>query len=967
MAGNDPKQDKVYSTKTLSKWFAFASIGLLVITVWAILQDFDRPWKKYVRQSQSLAAAAGERKLAEAQLALDKSKLTGLEGDIKKLSGEIAELEKEVDDGIARAGGRYYKANQSYQFQKAELDAYLFQLEEALKHQEPHAVDMKKKYDAMAANVAALKVTADAAERQKNDAIATKKDLESSVKAKKDQLTAMTGDRDRVQKVIAKNELSLGNIIRNAPIVDFVAPTVKINQVVLPRLKDDYFFNKVPRVDRCMTCHATIDKAGFEDYPQPFKTHPKLAAMVGPDSPHPVEKMGCTACHAGVPQSVDFTLAAHTPRDEKQEIEWEHKYHYHRSEHIGTPMLPLPMTEGKCIQCHAKDVTLAGAPNFNAGMRLIERYGCYTCHKFAGHFDQLAKERKPGPTLKRIASKLDPTWVQKWLWEPASFRPSTLMPRYWKNHNNSDPASLLRAAVEIESITHYLFKKAEPYQPLQLASTTNGDIARGKDLVGSVGCLGCHASADFPRKNPTDPTALGYRDPRVPAFGPELNQMGSKVSAAWLTSWLSNPQHYWEGASMPSLKLSTSEISDIAAYLLSKRNTRFEGIQIPGVSDTERDRLVKGYLDGVLPPQESKAKLASMSLDDKKLFLGEKFINHYGCYGCHAISGFENAPNLGAELTTEGSKDVSKFAFENVEIFHKSRADWIVTKVRTPRIWDVGKNRDFEGKARMPQFPFTHEQATAIASIVLGYENKNVDDEAIRKVDGRHEAVIAGRRVINRKNCIGCHAIENRGGEVLAHYSDDPTNGPPNLNTEGKKVQTNWLHAYLMNPDVMIRPWVKIRMPLFHFNTDEAATLTRYFAAYDNASYPFVDKPFNLLSSDQAKIAQTIIEKQACLSCHAVRKPGEDVSAAAPHFANIKNRLRGPWVFEWLHDPQAIMPGTRMPTLWPSTEEGNPKAPHVALPGILNDDAELQMQTVRDYLFVYPGEMDMPSPPAQAR
>src|SRR5207253_2658470 len=106
---------------------------------------------------------------------------------------------------------------------------------------------------------------------------------------------------------------------RNAPVVDFVSPTVKISQVVLPRLKDDYFFNKVPRVDRCMTCHATIDKEGFEDFPQPYKTHPKLALMVGSNSKHPMEKVGCTVCHAGAPQSADFTLAAHTPRDPEQE------------------------------------------------------------------------------------------------------------------------------------------------------------------------------------------------------------------------------------------------------------------------------------------------------------------------------------------------------------------------------------------------------------------------------------------------------------------------------------------------------------------------------------------------------------------------------------------------------------------------------------------------------------------------
>ncbi|MBS1984138.1 MAG: c-type cytochrome [Bdellovibrionales bacterium] len=961
MAATDPK-DTVYNTKKLSKWFAIASISLLIITIWAVIQDYDRPWKSYARQSQRIAAAIGERKLVQAQNAMDKSKLAALEKQIAETEAKNAALVSDADAGIQHRSALYYRANQDFQFAKGRLDALLFELEESLKHREPGAKKLQKEYKELAAQVDKLKRLADEAERQKNAALQTKKDILADRSKVEDSMLAMTRERDRLRKVIDKNEANLANILRNAPLVDFISPTVKINQVVLPHLKDDYFFNKVPRVDRCMTCHATIDKVGFEKFPQPFKSHPKLDLMVGPSSPHPVEKVGCTVCHAGAPQSADFTLAAHTPRSAEQETEWHSKYGYHRSHDIGTPMLPLPMTEGKCVQCHARQIELAGAPNFNAGMRLIERYGCYTCHKFKGHFEQLAKERKPGPTLQHLSGKLDPNWVRKWLWEPTSFRPSTLMPRYWKNHNNSDPDSLARGVVEVDAISHFLFAKSQKYEPLKLASNMTGDVARGKEMVGSVGCLGCHAVADFPRNNPTDPNVLGYKDPRVPMFGPELNQMGSKVSREWLVSWLANPKHYWEGTAMPSLKLSEQEVSDIAAYLLSKRNEKFEQIQMPTPNEKIRDKVVLGYLEGQMPPRDAAVKLASMSVDDKKLYLGEKMVNHYGCYGCHAITGFENAPNLGAELSTEGSKDVSKFAFENVQIYEHSRADWIFTKVRTPRIWDVGKNRDFEGKARMPQFNINHEQAQAIASIVLGYENKNVDDEAVQKIDGRLEQIIAGQRLIRQKNCIGCHALEKKNGEILALYPDDPTMGPPNLNTEGRKVQTDWLYSYLLNPNVNIRPWLKIRMPQFQMPAEHALTLTKYFAASDGAVYPFEPKPFTMLSSNDRVQAEKLIQAQGCLTCHAVRKPGEDVSAAAPHFQNIKARLRGPWVVEWLHDPSAIMPGTRMPTLWPLADDANPKGPRIASPGYFGDDADKQIEAIRNYLFTYPGEPERPSP-----
>src|SRR5690606_12881144 len=116
--------------------------------------------------------------------------------------------------------------------------------------------------------------------------------------------------------------------------------------------------------------------------------------IAGPDSPHPVEKVGCTVCHSGVPQSADFNYAAHTPRDAVQAAEWEKKYGFHYNVHIKTNMIPLQMTQGKCLQCHAQQVQLDGAEDFNAGMRVIERFGCYNCHKLSGHFEQLALERK---------------------------------------------------------------------------------------------------------------------------------------------------------------------------------------------------------------------------------------------------------------------------------------------------------------------------------------------------------------------------------------------------------------------------------------------------------------------------------------------------------------------------------------------------------------------------------------------
>jgi len=963
-----PSTETVYKTRTLSKWFAIASIFLLVSIIWAVIEDFDRPWKDYNRQANRIQAAQAEYKLKVAKAGVDPQKMAELRKQVEDLRRQERAIESEVEDMLKARQDAFYVANQNFQNAKAALDALQYQMEHAIGglHRD-EALRFRKDFDVRFKEVTELKAKADAAERARDAGLAQQKDFLSTRKKYQDQIDKIEIEQTRLNKIIFNNDANVANLLRNAPLVDFVAPTVKIQQVVLPHLKDDYFFNKVPRVDRCMTCHATADKAGFEDFPQPFRTHPKLNLMVGAQSKHPMEKVGCTGCHAGVPQSVDFSLAAHTPRDAKQQAEWEEKYHYHRSHHVNTPMIPLAMTEGKCIQCHAQQMQLTDAPTFNTGMRLVERYGCYTCHKFQGYFEGLAKTKKPAPSLKKIASKVNAEWFQKWLWDPKSFRPTTLMPSFWKTHNNSDPESLARSAVEVESITHFVLSKSAPYEPLKLASaSTKADAARGKKVLGEVGCLGCHAHADFPRVNPTDPKALGYRDPRLPDFGPELNQIGSKLSREWLVSWLDNPKHYDEGTMMPSMKLTSQEVADLAEYLLQGRNPAFEAVKAPAGDDVLRDRMILDTLEKVQAPEEARTKLASMSLNDKKLFLGEKLVTHYGCYSCHAIQGFEEAPWTGPELSTEGSKDVSKFAFENVQINHKSRPEWIFTKIRTPRIWDIGKKRAWDAKQKMPHFGFSSEQATALTAIIIGHENPNVDKEAVFPVTGRWEDIIEGQNITRQQNCIGCHAIEQQAGEVLAHYPDDQTLGPPNLNTQGRKTQVDWLQAYLLNPDVNIRPWLSIRMPQFHMTEDRTLKITKYFAALDKATYPYdFTKPSKLNASEVAEV-QKMIEELGCYTCHVHVQPGGDPSALAPHFENISKRLQPGWVADWLHNPAKIMPGTRMPALWPSSNEDDPNAARLPVSGYFKDDVEKQISALRDYLYAYPprGPAQYPSPRA---
>src|SRR5439155_25432305 len=70
-------------------------------------------------------------------------------------------------------------------------------------------------------------------------------------------------DQNRLQKQLDTIQPSLvKNYFLNAPLLDFMAPTLKVNQILTApgTIVDDVNFAKVQKMDRCTTCHLAIDQ-----------------------------------------------------------------------------------------------------------------------------------------------------------------------------------------------------------------------------------------------------------------------------------------------------------------------------------------------------------------------------------------------------------------------------------------------------------------------------------------------------------------------------------------------------------------------------------------------------------------------------------------------------------------------------------------------------------------------------------
>ena len=147
---------------------------------------------------------------------------------------------------------------------------------------------------------------------------------------------------------------------------------------------------------------------------------------------------------------------------------------------------------------------------------------------------------------------------------------------------------------------------------------------------------------------------------------------------------------------------------------------------------------------------------------------------------------------------------------------------------------------------------------------------------------------------------------------------------PPPLVGEGRKVQSAWLHKFLLNPQT-IRPPAVLRMPKFNFHSSEAAVLVNYFAAVDGVDSYTYDPRLDVGSlaeterrypghlDDALKIVRN---NNYCIKCHLLgdeMPAGASIKALAPQLANVHERLRPDYVHNWIANPKRFLPYTGMP------------------------------------------------------
>ena len=678
-------------------------------------------------------------------------------------------------------------------------------------------------------------------------------------------------------------------------------------------------------------------------YRSVLQTHPERDVLLGK---HPVDRFGCTPCHGGQGQALT-AKSAHALT---------------HAEYWLTPVLGLDEHTGRtseetkgymesnCRRCHDGVMMLDSglipgtdqpkdyAPNLTKGLALFEDLGCHGCHAVEG-YSAIEDIAKVGPSLAKVGSKVKGAdWLESWIKKPEAYLPNATMPNFFPTEGMSQvvylknggtrtgvvtktangiviktddgseypypDSSVVRIVDEVKSIAAYLATMSDTSLDESSANYSQSEsaITAGEETVKTVGCLTCHAV-----------DGLGSD------FGPALDSVGAKVTPNYLRQWISDPKAYDPDTSMPSLRLSNRELDNVVAYLMSL--------------------------------QKATPNAAGESIGEVNVAEGEALVRTYGCFGCHEIPGFENESKVGADLGEFGAKLADELDFgDTVDVAH-SWTGWTIGKVTDPRRYQTRRI-----VSRMPVFQIDDEEAKALAVLLKSFQPEKYPLSYIHNRSEKLNRIDAGRRLVKKYNCSGCHEIEGTGGDyrdvIIAHEGLGEMVAkqfaPPPLKSQGARVYPDWLFEFLKKPSE-IRYGLKVRMPTFGLSDDEATTLVKYFSALDDEPFPYETLEVPTPTSAELRVGKQIFDELQCISCHPsqgeVIPEGSD-KAGRPDLSLAKGRLKPDWLIDWMKDPQSFQPGTAMPQAWPLVG-----GQYMAVDGYAENDAEKQIQLVRDYLI----------------
>lgn len=570
----------------------------------------------------------------------------------------------------------------------------------------------------------------------------------------------------------------------------------------------------------------------------------------------------------------------------------------------------------------AKDqpAALATDARLEHGRFLFEELSCVRCHK-PDAADAMAKTLvdRAGPDLSEIGKRAYPGWLDAWLADPQKLRPHTTMPKLF--------AADATGTAERYAVVQYLTSLGGPLAVARgpiLSGDFRRSVERGETLFITAGCAACHGKQLSGTKKKTDDD----EDDKPAAFDPvdllyglgsatgaqglyALGAVGSKTRPDALAKYLEDPLRTNPHGRMPNMRLNGQDAADLARHLCQSTDDTIDRATVKAPAMTAAalaaDRL----------PGDELAAFRKLKPDEQWRALGKSLLTAKGCVNCHTV-----AP---------GGKPLP-------------------SAVTAPTLAAVRKAGAGKGclaptptAGRSPAYPLDARQRDALAAFLAdGLTGAGVKAPA-------H----ATRAAIKRFHCLNCHLRDGEGGIGLeladrmrllekAENADDIQ--PPRLTGVGHKARAEWLRSVLTGGG-RARPWMTLRMP--QYGTDNVGFLPDAFPASEGAAPDAAAEPAAITAA-KIEAGRTLAGKNGlgCISCHDIGGITGG-GTRGPDLALNARRIRHDWYVRWMHNPQRIAPGTRMPQ---NFNDGRS-----VLPVVFGGDGDKQIEALWAYFALGPG------------
>jgi len=395
-------------------------------------------------------------------------------------------------------------------------------------------------------------------------------------------------------------------------------------------------------------------------------------------------------------------------------------------------------------------------------------------------------------------------------------------------------------------------------------------LKRGRELLTRLNCVGCHH-------------LQGIERPKM--IGPDLTNVGHKVSRQWIYKWLKEPRTLTdadgnvtvngvenaETLRMPQFALTDEELRGLSAYLSVQK-------RVPVAPAKFDPRVVSAW--------------------DKRpdtVEQGETRFRQMFCSTCHALA------RTRAGQTTLVGGDIGP---ELSKVGSKVNTDWLVAWLRNPP--------GYLPHTSMPRYTWSDEDLFKVTK----YIQANLTDSSLLSnvpalgapTDGE---VDLGRRLFQQKGCASCHAIEGvptpeAFGPDLSHLGAKTISQLEFGQSKAPRTLVSYIHAKVTDPH-SVNPAARMRQ--YHLSPDDLDAVTTALLSMTGdpptPGWVPLQVPAPQPVFRPAGEFGEIYERYKCYACHKFNGYG---GTLAPDLSYEGSRAQRAWLISFLKNPQTLRP-----------------------------------------------------------